>query len=98
MADVAIEFKDSRLTTYDTKDLKHLRKSAGGMGFLYFNPHSSRYEQVRRIEPISDELKQRILTRSAAVATKKSRREVPEKLPTHIRLHKITVSNVVVVV
>lgn len=90
MTDVAIEFKDGRFTTYDTNELKHLRKSAGGMGFLYYNPHSGRYEQVRRIEPISQEIREKIQIRSASISERRNKpREVPEKLPPHLRLHRI---------
>lgn len=50
--DALIQWKDGKYTTYDVKDLPHLRKSAGGTGWLYFNPNTSRYEQYRSIEVI----------------------------------------------
>lgn len=92
MTDALIQWIDGRHTTvYDVKDLPHLRKSAGGTGFLYYNPHNDRYEQYRAIQIIPDELKQRIQTRSASIAARKSRREQEgmEKLPSHLRLHRI---------
>ncbi len=88
--DALIQWKDGKHTTYDTNELRHLRKVVGGMGFLYFNPHNDRYEQVRAIQVIPGSLRERIQTRSAAISErKKSRHEVPEKLPAHLRLHRI---------
>ncbi len=86
-----IEWKDGKITTYDTNELRHLRKGVGGMGFLYFNPHNDRYEQVRAIQVIPGSLKERIQTRSAAIAARKSSREQEStnKLPAHLRLHRI---------
>lgn len=90
MNEALIQWIDNKQTGYDVKELRHLRKSAGGTGWLYFNPNTSRYEQYRSIEIIPDEIKQRASAiRSASISRKFTRRDVPEKLPAHLRLQKI---------
>ncbi len=90
MTDALIELKSGRVERYDIRDLPHFRKGIAGMGYSYLNSSTGRYEQARSIEVVPDELRERLVTRSAAVSARKSmRRQIPETIPTHIRLHKI---------
>lgn len=94
MTDALIELKSGRVERYAVEDLPYLRRKLAGFGYAYLNSKTGLYEQARRIEPISDEQKQlmeRIQTRSASIAERRNKpREVPnERLPPHLRLHRI---------
>ena len=88
-----ITWIDNKTTVYDANELKHLKKGISGFAMSYYNPHSGRYEQPRAVQPIEGSIKERIAVRSAAVASRKARREQEEaqnkKLPAHLRLHQI---------
>ena len=88
MTEAIIELKSGRVERYDVQDLPHLRKGVGGMGYAYLNSKSGRYELARSIQILPEEVKQRVMTRSASISRKK-REEPTEKLPTHLRNHLI---------
>ena len=89
--DALITLKSGRVERYAVDDLPHLRKNLGGFGYSYLNSRTGKYEQARKIEPVTDELSKRIETLSASVsARKKHNKEEPStKLPAHLRNHRI---------
>ena len=87
-----ITWQTGKTTEWAAAELPYVRKSAGGgTGYLYFNPHTTKYERFRSIHFIpSAELKQQRIIRTRSAASKlndnNNNRRTP-KLPAHLRLH-----------